>query len=526
MSATGLRFRGGPDPTMHPRTMAAVAAVAVVVGTALVATIGGLDPQLFTLGFGVVVVVVSFALRRPLHRPVLLLAVAGWAAALWFGGVRDVTAVVTQLAGAGLLALVALRTTSSLAAALRIERDASAASRTRASLLASVLRLQSLEPDEVAEAVVRGVQDAGFDVAALRLLDGDRSRLVAVRTADGMPSPPATMDPGEGVAGIALREGRAVVVDHYPRHPVALEGVDDLGGMIAVPVRVEEAIAGVLVAGRRPAGVTELGREAVELLAKEVGAALRRARRFTADAATVAELRRLEGQTNDVMSTVSHELRTPMTVITGLGQTLARRWDDLDPARRADLLRRIEQNAERLGVMLRSLVDTSALERGQLVARPMPVDLATGVGAVLGRLTPVLEDHLITVDVPPGTIVVADQALVEHVLENLLTNAARHTPPGTRVSVTARHHDDEVEVAVADDGPGIPGPDLPHVLERFYRAGEPATRPVGGLGLGLALSQQVLRAHDRELTVSSTPGRGTRFAFELPAATPPWVDPM
>ncbi|MEX0836390.1 MAG: ATP-binding protein, partial [Nitriliruptor sp.] len=288
---------------------------------------------------------------------------------------------------------------------------------------------------------------------------------------------------------------------------------------VAVPVRVDGEVAAVLFAGRRELGLTTGQVEAVELLAEEAGTALQRARGFAAGSATVAELRRLDERTHDFVSTVSHELRTPMTVIDGLGQTLERRWTDLDHVRRADLLRRIDENAERLAAMVRSLLDSSALEQGRIEPRLETVHLGACIAAVLGRLAPLLDEHPTRVDVDVDQRVEADPSLLQHVLENLLSNAARHTPPGTAVLVRARPTDGDVEVEVYDEGPGITPQDLPHVLERFYRAGEPTTRPSGGLGLGLALSQQIVEAHGRELTVTSELGIGTRFAFRL-AATP------
>jgi signal transduction histidine kinase len=501
-------------------TPAVLGATGVLVSAVII--VGALDgdPQRYTLVFGVVVVAAAFALPRRHRGPVILCALAGWGASLWFGGVRDGTAMVTQLGGALLIALVALRTTSALETALRIERSASRASRTRASLLASVLRLQSLEPQAIADAVVTGVRETGLDDAVLRSVEGSQLRTIAVRTAEGVTPPPAVIRIHEGLAGVACRSGQVEVVDDYRSHPFALPGSGDLRGMIVAPVHVRGELTAVLIGARRARGITSVQRQAVELLAEEAGVAFGRAHRFAADAATVVELRRLDERTHDFVSTVSHELRTPMTVITGLGQTLARRWDDLDGARRADLLRRIEENADRLAVMVRSLVDTSALERGQLVVRAEPVDLAASVARVLGRLGPLLERHRTSVEVPDDTWVVADPSLLEHVVENLLSNAARHTPPGTTVVVAVRVLDGEVELEVVDDGPGIDPGDLPHVLERFYRAGEPTTRPSGGLGLGLALSQQVLRAHGRDLTVASTPATGTRFAFRLPVHDP------
>ncbi len=434
------------------------------------------------------------------------------------GGVRDPVAIATQLGGAALLALVALRTTASLEAALRVEQVASRASRTRASLLGSVLRLRSLESNAVAEAVVRGVREAGFDSATLRSVEGDGLRLVAARPAGGQ-DPPFRVSGDRGLVNIARRTGRPVVVREYRSHRAALPDSGDLGGAVAVPVRVDGEVAAVLFAARRELGLTAGQVEAIELLAEEAGTALQRARAFAADAATVGELRRLDERTHDFVSTVSHELRTPMTVIDGLGQTLERRWDDLDPARRADLLRRIDENAERLAVMVRSLVDTSALEQGRIEPQQETVDLGACVASVLGRLASLLDEHPTRVDVADGLRVEADPSLLQHVLENLLSNAARHTPPGTAVLVRARRADGEAEVVVYDEGPGIAPEDLPHVLERFYRAGESTTRPSGGLGLGLSLSQQIVEAHGGELTVTSELGIGTRFAFRLSIAS-------
>jgi signal transduction histidine kinase len=517
VSGAGTVLPAAGSPEVTPSLLGAAGVLVSVV--LLVAALGE-DPQRFTLVFGVVVVAAAFALPRRHRGPLILWALAGWAVSLWFGGARDGTTLATQLGGALLIALVALRTTAALETALRIERAASRASRTRASLLASVLRLQSLEPQAIAEAVVTGVREAGLDDAVLRVVEGAELRTISVRTAEGITAPPAVIGIDDGLAGIACRSGRVEVVDDYRTQPFALPGAGDLRGMIVAPVRVDGELTAVLIGARRAVGLTSVHRQAVELLAEEAGVAFGRARRFAADAATVAELRRLDERTHDFVSTVSHELRTPMTVITGLGQTLARRWEDLDGRRRADLLRRIDENADRLAAMVRSLVDTSALERGQLVVRAEPVDLATSVARVFGRLGPLLEDHRTSVEVPDETWVVADPSLLEHVVENLLSNAARHTPPGTAVVVTVRELDDEVELEVVDDGPGIDPADLPHILERFYRAGEPTTRPSGGLGLGLALSQQVLRAHGRDLTVASAAGEGTRFAFRLPAHRP------
>jgi signal transduction histidine kinase len=308
------------------------------------------------------------------------------------------------------------------------------------------------------------------------------------------------------------------VLEDLAEDPGALPWAAGMHGVIAAPLRVGAEVAAVLVATRRPPGLGRTQREAVHLLAEEGGAALARARTFTDDAATVDQLRRLDELTHDFVSTVSHELRTPMTVLTGLGRTLDRRWEELSDERRTDLLRRIDANAQRLAAMVSSLIDTSAHDQGRLVAHPEVVAPAELVADVLGRLDTLLSGHVVEVDVTDGEAAVADPGLIAHVLENLLGNAARHTPVGTQVQVTVRRVDGEVEVAVADDGPGIPEADLPHVLERFFRGGTHETRTAGGLGLGLALARQIVAAHGGELVVASRPGEGTRFSFRLPTA--------
>lgn len=515
LSTERLRQTEGDRPPISP---AVIGAVGVIAGVVALTAGTAADSQHLAIIFGVVIVAAAFVLPQRHRRPVVAWSLLGWAVTLVADGVRDPVLLVTQVGGAALLAVVALLSTGALESALRIEREASRESRTRASLLASVLRLQALEPTAVMQAVVQGARDAGFDSAILRVVDGPDLRLVAARPLPGT-DPPVRLGPDTGLASIARRTGRPVVVANYRDHPASISGSLELRGAVAAPVLVDGEVAAILVAGRRELGLTRLQVEAIELLAEEAGIALGRARRFEADASTVAELRRLDERTHDFVSTVSHELRTPMTVIHGLGQTLERRWDDLAPPRRADLLRRIDQNAERLAVMVRSLVDTSALDRGELVARTSTVELAACVTAVLGRLVSLFEDHPVHVEVDDAIAVEADPSLLEHVIENLLSNAARHTPRGTQVWVRATPVGPDVRVDIADDGPGIPETDLPHVLERFYRAGEPTTRPSGGLGLGLALSQQILQAHGQELTVRSGPTEGTSFEFRLRAAS-------
>lgn len=111
-----------------------------------------------------------------------------------------------------------------------------------------------------------------------------------------------------------------------------------------------------------------------------------------------------------------------------------------------------------------------------------------------------------------------DAFLLERVVENLLSNAAKHTPRGTRVEVSARSDTTVVEISVTDSGPGMSEDDLKHVGQKFYRGGDPNARPTKGIGLGLALVREILELHGSALAVESRVGEGSRFAFRLPLA--------
>ncbi|GGI03479.1 GAF domain-containing sensor histidine kinase [Egicoccus halophilus] len=401
------------------------------------------------------------------------------------------------------------------------ERARVAAER-RAQLLVSVLRTDRLATQDVLAAVVDGLSEAGFDAVSIRLIDhaAGHLRYVAGRGVAGEVIV-ADIPLGTGFAGQVLRAGRPLVLDDYGSTPGVLTPALGFAGTIGVPLGPAAAPVAVMLAARLEGTVTRAQHQAALLLAEQAGRALDRALRFEQAAQTVAQLRVLDARTQDFVSIVSHELRTPLTVIQGLGQTLAQRWDDLGAERRADLSGRIDANGERLAGMVRSLLESSALEEGRLDLRVETVVLAPLVEAVLHRLTTVTTIHPVTVSVPDHLSVRADAGLLAHVLENLFTNVAKHTPPGTPVALDAVEEGEMVRVRVADQGPGILPEDLPHVLERFHRGGAPTRRTTGGLGLGLALANQIVAAHGGRLEASSVPGEGTTFTFRLPTGSHP-----
>src|SRR5439155_15882818 len=127
--------------------------------------------------------------------------------------------------------------------------------------------------------------------------------------------------------------------------------------------------------------------------------------------------------------------------------------------------------------------------------------------------------HLLATEIDPGLEVRADATLIDRVVENLLVNATKHTPPGTRVTLVARAEGGIATVEVRDTGPGILPGDLPHLGERFFRGRTPGTTRSSGTGLGLALARELLHLHGSALSISSSLGEGSRFSFTLPLAS-------
>jgi K+-sensing histidine kinase KdpD len=380
--------------------------------------------------------------------------------------------------------------------------------------------INSLDPAEVLDLVVESALVLGFDAANVCVLSEDETTYEVV-SPRGMPGEYAsgTHPASVGMAGLVLDQRGTVVVDDYRALPTGVPYLRREGFRvtIAAPVRCTDRLAAVLVAAShhsRRLSTEEI--EAFEMLADQAGRALENARRFEDERRTVERLNELDRLKSNFIATVSHELRTPLTVVMGAGDLLQHRWARVTEADRTDLLARISANARTLEGIISTLLDVSQLEAGQL--RPVfgPFDLSGSIAAAAARLGPVMEDHRLVVEAEGSIVAVADAALVDRVLDNLLANAAKHTPPGTTVRLEARRQAASAVVSVSDDGPGIPRPELDHICERFYRGRRANELHVRGMGLGLALVKEILTLHETTLAVESRPGEGTSFAFSLP----------
>lgn len=433
----------------------------------------------------------------------------------------------TTVSALGALAFMAGHLSRELRAALRSRMEGARESDRRAELLHVVAdaarSVNLLDSHQVLEAVVRAANRLGFEAANLAVYD-DAGFHYRVAHAIGLPAEYTEIrHPVEaGMPGLVRDRKETVVVEDYASHPVAIPVLREAGfrSTIATPVWVQGSLDAALIAGARERRrFTEEDVEAFELLAALAGRALENAHLFEDEHRAVQRLGELDRLKSDFLSSVSHELRTPLTAIQGMGLTLEQQWDELDDGIRRELLNRLNANVISLHGIISTLLDFSRLEAGYLQLHTEPVALRTFVAELVGRLGTILAGHRVTVDVPPEHMVRADPALLERVVENLVSNAVKYTPAGTPVSVSsAEAEDGTVEVAVTDRGPGIPEGDLRHLGDRFFRGGDVNTRRTRGTGLGLALVREILRLHGSDLHIESEVGRGSRFSFRLETA--------
>ena len=233
---------------------------------------------------------------------------------------------------------------------------------------------------------------------------------------------------------------------------------------------------------------------------------------------TDVEPLKLERLREEFVSVVAHDLRAPISVISGYADLLSR----LDESRGAPpderkAVESIRVSVRRLNRMVEDLLDASRIEARRLRLERQLLDPVDLVRDVLGRLSELLSPHPVRLSVTgPPTKVMADPTRIEQVLTNLLTNAAKYSPPEAEITVEVRGGPDEVVVSVTDRGAGIPAEDLPRLFSRFYRS--KAAGLAEGLGLGLYIARGLVEAHGGRIWVKSEVGKGSVFSFALPAA--------
>ncbi|HVH66694.1 MAG TPA: sensor histidine kinase KdpD [Gemmatimonadales bacterium] len=304
---------------------------------------------------------------------------------------------------------------------------------------------------------------------------------------------------------------------------IAGAGTDTLPAAqgLYVPLIGSSGIIGVL--GLRPADPKRFQDPSVihllETFAGQAAVALERAQ-----LAEQAEREQVEVEAErlrtSLLSSLSHDLRTPLGAITGALSSLLEDGATLPDPTRRDLLKTALDESQRMNRLIGNLLDMIRVESGALQVQKEWQPLEEPVGVALIRLEDRLRDHPVEVKLPPDLpLVPVDAVLVEQVFINLLENAAKYTPPGTPIEISASAEGGVVLVEVADRGPGLPPGEETRVFEKFHRAA--GTDAQGGIGLGLTIVRGIITAHGGRIWAENRAGGGAAFRFTLPLSGAP-----
>jgi two-component system sensor histidine kinase KdpD len=314
------------------------------------------------------------------------------------------------------------------------------------------------------------------------------------------------------------------VLDHG--RPAGL-GTDALPGAPAIylPLTGSEQTLGVLAvlpSNRRRVLLPEQ-RHLLETFAGQIALAIERAQ--LAEAAESARISvETESLRNTLLASISHDLRTPLAVIAGASSSLAERGEKLSPQERKALAGSIYDQSKEMSQLVANVLEMTRLEAGGIAPALEWHALGEIVGSALARLRERLAAHAVAVVIPRGLpLVRVDAGLMEQVFVNLLENAAKYTPPGTAVHVSAVAYGGEMIVSIEDEGPGLPPGDEEALFGKFQR-GVPEGA-VGGVGLGLAICRAILKLHGGRVWADRRPKGGAAFRFALPLEAAPEVPP-
>ena len=274
-------------------------------------------------------------------------------------------------------------------------------------------------------------------------------------------------------------------------------GADTLPGAkrLFLPLRTGSGPVGVLGIDRDAPGplLTPDDRRLLDALCDQAAVAIERISlaKGLDEARVLAETERLRAA---LLTSISHDLRTPLASILGTVSSLRSYPERYSPAEREDLLATLQDEAERLNRFVSNLLDMTRLESGAIDLKLELIDVAEIVGSALQRAGSVLAGHRVEVNIAPHLPMLRlDAVLFEQVLFNLLDNAAKYSPIGSRIDIRASRDGELVEIEVVDEGPGIPPADLERIFDKFYRV-QAQDRRRAGTGLGLAICRGFVEA--------------------------------
>ncbi len=295
-----------------------------------------------------------------------------------------------------------------------------------------------------------------------------------------------------------------------PRRHVPVSAATQGGGIRGVALSATGTPVGLI--GLKGPSLRPEERDLLRFFTTHAALSLERAR-LREQAVRSEILEETERVQKSLMGAVSHDLRTPLATIKLSASALQGSGLAMEETDRAELLRTIDAEADRLSRLVTNLLDMTRVQAGALTVDAQPVSVADLVREATAPLAPVLADHPLSLEVGEGLPLVAvDPILVVQALANLVENAARHCPAGTAVHVHAEHDGtDTVVVTVEDDGPGL-GPHGPDEVFLPFRGSGPGR----GTGVGLSIAKAFVEAHGQRIWAEEPQSGGARFRFTLP----------
>ena len=313
-----------------------------------------------------------------------------------------------------------------------------------------------------------------------------------------------------------------------------------LSSFVCAPMMQKEGAIGLLLMGSESpyTRMTEGDKDLAYILATQIGQSLENAKLFEEQwrdqqelenkiqqrtrelSAALEEIKVISKRKSDFINAVSHELRTPLTSIKGYASILAAgKLGELPPAAK-ERVEKINKHSDNLSDLINGLLDISRIESGRVEMKLEPLDLLAMAQSLADMLAPPMKDKNVefVIDMPEGLPQVkADKGQLERVFINLIGNAIKFTPPGGRITVSARPVDNTmIQVGVSDTGIGISEHDLKKLGEEFFRVDNDVNAKVKGTGLGVSLVKRIIEAHKGTFSISSQINHGSTFSFKLP----------
>ena len=334
--------------------------------------------------------------------------------------------------------------------------------------------------------------------------------------------------PIEGsVAGSIFKSGQPMLITQADQDPRHYDAIPQAIGfhtrtILGVPLSIKGKSIGVLEALNKhgDAPFTDEDTQVLSTLAAQAATAIQNAQMVGALRKAYKKLGELDKLKSDFIAVASHELRTPLALVLGYATMLK---EDAGGAA-AEKLDVVVQSALHLRGLIEDMVNLRQMETGKTAPQRSTFklqELIQGVCADCDDLA-TAKGQTISFQLPSEPLNVnADRTQITIVLNNLLTNAIKFTPDGGRISVQAESRGNDVRVSVIDSGIGVPAAELERIFERFYQVEPHLTRRHGGMGLGLSIAKELVELHSGRMWAESVEGRGSRFAFTLPAEGAP-----